>query len=96
MGLDRRAPSLEANFALRTLVGADQFYNGMSANDSRLVARAIRVLKDGPARTPSLREVESADAVFVLGEDLTNTAPRLDLAVKQSVRPETDRACGCA
>ena len=86
IGIGSPRASLEANFALRTLVGADRFYNGMSANDSRLVASAIRILKDGPARTPSLREVESADAVFVLGEDLTNTAPLLDLAVKQSVR----------
>ena len=86
IGIGSPRASLEANFALRTLVGPDRFYNGMSANDSRLVASAIRILKDGPARTPSLREVESADAVFVLGEDLTNTAPLLDLAVKQSVR----------
>ena len=86
IGIGSPRASLEANFALRTLVGEDRFYNGMSANDSRLVASAIRILNDGPARTPSLREVESADAVFVLGEDLTNTAPRLDLAVRQSVR----------
>lgn len=86
IGIGSPRASLEANFALRTLVGADRFYNGMSANDSRLVASAIRILNDGPARTPSLREVESADAVFVLGEDLTNTAPLMDLAVKQSVR----------
>ncbi|MDE0184237.1 MAG: NADH-quinone oxidoreductase subunit NuoG [Candidatus Poribacteria bacterium] len=86
IGIGSPRASLEANFALRTLVGADRFYNGMSADDSRLVASAIRILQEGPARTPTLREVESADAVFVLGEDLTNTAPRLDLAVKQSVR----------
>ena len=29
-----------------------------------------------------------ADAVFILGEDLTNTAPMLALAVRQSVRQQ--------
>ena len=86
IGIGSPRASLEANFALRTLVGADRFYNGMSANDSRLVSSATQILQEGPARTPSLRDVESADAVFVLGEDLTNTAPLLDLAVRQSVR----------
>src|SRR5208337_3933060 len=43
-------------------------------------------LKDGPARSPSLREVGSADAVFVLGEDVTNSAPLLALALRRSVR----------
>lgn len=35
-----------------------------------------------------MREVEQADAVFILGEDLTNTAPMLALAVRQSVRQQ--------
>jgi len=42
-------------------------------------------MKEGP-RTPSLREVAAADAVFILGEDVTNTAPLLGLSLRQSVR----------
>ena len=91
IGIGSPRASLEANFALRTLVGPDHFYNGMSANDSDLVATAIQILQTGPARTPSLHEVELADAVFVLGEDLTNTAPMLDLALRQSVRQQPIR-----
>jgi NADH-quinone oxidoreductase subunit G len=79
-----RAP-LEANFALRTLVGPEHFYLGISERDSRLITTALKILKGGPARSPSLHDVELADAVLVLGEDLTNVAPRLALALRRSV-----------
>ena len=46
----------------------------------------------------SPRELERADAVLVLGEDLTNTAPMLDLAVRTWLRlrptPEEERNHG--
>src|SRR5258708_24355143 len=46
----------------------------------------IRILREGPARSPSLEDVEHSDAVFVLGEDLTNVAPIMALRLRQSVR----------
>ena len=39
-------------------------------------------------RTPTLREIEECDAVFILGEDVTNVAPRIALALRQSVRQQ--------
>jgi NADH-quinone oxidoreductase subunit G len=48
----------------------------------------LDILQHGPARTPSLHDVEQADAVLVLGEDLTQAAPILALAVRQSVRQQ--------
>ena len=48
----------------------------------------IEILRRGPMRTPTLREIEECDAVFILGEDLTNVAPRMALAVRQSVRQQ--------
>jgi NADH-quinone oxidoreductase subunit G len=36
--------------------------------------------------TPSLTEVEEYDAVLILGEDVTNHAPRLALSVRQATR----------
>ena len=86
IGIGSPRASLEANFALRTLVGARNFFSGMSAGEDYLVARMLRALRGPGVRTPSLREVESADAVLVLGEDLTQTAPRLALAVRQAAR----------
>jgi NADH-quinone oxidoreductase subunit G len=86
LGIGSPRASLEANFALRALVGAENFYTGMSERDSRLVSLALRILREGPARSPSLRDVEMSDAVLVLGEDVTNTAPMLALALRQSAR----------
>ena len=46
----------------------------------------LRILREGPARSPSLSEIEHSDAVFVLGEDVTNVAPIMALKLRQSVR----------
>lgn len=88
IGIGSPRASLEANFALRTLVGPEHFYNGMSDEESRRVSLMLDILRTGPARTPSMRETESCDAVLVLGEDVTNTAPRLALSLRQSVRQQ--------
>ena len=86
IGIGSPRASLEANFALRALVGPDRFHLGMAEEEARLIARILEILRIGPARTPSLHDVEAADAVFVLGEDVTNTAPMLALALRQAVR----------
>lgn len=91
IGIGSPRASIEANFALRTLVGPDQFYLGLSERNSRLLASILDILKKGPARTPSLHEVELADAVLVLDEDVANTAPRLGLALRQAVRRQPEK-----
>jgi NADH-quinone oxidoreductase subunit G len=88
IGVGSPRASLEANFALRTLVGPDHFHCGMSDSEVSLVGQMIEILRHGPMRTPTLREIEESDAVFILGEDLTNVAPRMALAVRQSVRQQ--------
>jgi NADH-quinone oxidoreductase subunit G len=85
IGIGSPRASLEANFALRTLVGPDRFYSGLSENELELMSMIIDVLQKGPARSASLQEVESCDAIVVLGEDPVNTAPMIDLALRQSV-----------
>ncbi len=86
IGIGSPRAMLESNFALRALVGKDNFYSGMSDKDHTLVSLIIDILQKGPARTPSLHDVELSDAVLVLGEDVSNTAPLLDLAIRQAVR----------
>lgn len=86
IGIGSPRASIESNYALKALVGADNFYHGVSVDEHNLAELVIKVLKEGPCRTPSMREVEKADAVFILGEDLTNTAPMMALAVRQAVR----------
>jgi NADH-quinone oxidoreductase subunit G len=88
IGIGSPRASLESNFALRSLVGENRFYAGIPATESGLLKLMLDVLRNGPARTPSLHEVESADAVFILGEDVTNVAPRMALSLRQSVRQQ--------
>ena len=88
IGIGSPRASLESNFALRSLVGPDRFFNGMSDETSRLVSLMAEILLQGPARSPSLREIEQSDAVLVLGEDVNNVAPRVALALRQSVRQQ--------
>lgn len=86
IGIGSPRASLQSNFALKALVGADNFYHGVSVDEHNLADLVVKILKDGPVRTPSMREVEKADAVLILGEDLTNTAPMMALAVRQAAR----------
>ncbi len=89
LGIGSPRASLEANFALRALVGPERFSTGMAAGEADRVTRMLEVLRTTPARTPSMREAEGYDAVLVLGEDVTNTAPRLALSLRQSARQQT-------
>ncbi|MEJ2367293.1 MAG: NADH-quinone oxidoreductase subunit NuoG [Acidobacteriota bacterium] len=86
VGIGSPRASIESNFMLRILVGKDRFYAGVPAAELGLLHKAASILRNGPARTPSLREVEQCDAVLVLGEDVTNTAPRLALSLRQASR----------
>ena len=86
IGIGSPRASLEANYALRTLVGKDRFFAGVSEREHLLTTIAVDLLKRGPARLPSLAEVTECDAVFLLGEDIPNTAPLLSLNVLQALR----------
>jgi len=88
IGIGSPRASLESNFALRSLVGPDRFFNGMSDESSHLVSVMAEILQQGPARSPSLHEIELSDAVLILGEDVSNVAPRMALALRQSVRQQ--------
>jgi NADH-quinone oxidoreductase subunit G len=89
VGIGSPRASLESNFALRALVGPEHFHDGHASGESALVRRVLDILKAGPLPAATLRGIESADAVLVLGEDATNTAPRVALAVRQSAHGKT-------
>ena len=86
IGIGSPRASLEANFLLRALVGPDRFFAGVADEELQVLSAMIRILREGPARSPSLDDVEHSDAAFVLGEDLTNVAPLMALRLRQSVR----------
>src|SRR5690606_11137438 len=54
--------------------------------DAALLSAVAAVHEHGATRAPSLREAGAADAVLVLGEDVSSTAPRLALAIRQAAR----------
>ncbi|MFP3941843.1 MAG: NADH-quinone oxidoreductase subunit NuoG, partial [Thermoanaerobaculia bacterium] len=85
-GVGSPRASLEANFALRRLVGEERFSTGMGRREHGLVAEALDLLRETPAHRPSLAEVRRADAVLVLGEDPSDTAPVLALAIRRATR----------
>jgi NADH-quinone oxidoreductase subunit G len=89
IGIGSPRASLEANFALRELVGAERFHLGLSASEQELLALIIDILQHGPARAASLKDAEQADAVLILGEDAPDTAPRLALSLRQAVRQKS-------
>jgi NADH-quinone oxidoreductase subunit G len=86
IGIGSPRASLESNFALSTLVGKSNFYHGIPRNEHKLAKKAVSILQSGIAHPPSLKDIEKCDAILVLSEDITNSAPMLALAVRQAVR----------
>jgi NADH-quinone oxidoreductase subunit G len=87
IGIGSPRASLESNYALRRLVGPDRFFLGVSAEEYRALEAAVRILRKGSAPAASLKDTHAADAALVLGEDVTNCAPILALALRRMVRP---------
>jgi len=85
-GIGSPRASLESNFALKSLVGAERFSTGLAAPEHELAQAAVEILRRGPLPTPSLAQVRRSDAVLVLGEDPSDTAPMLALALRQAAR----------
>ncbi len=86
IGIGSPTASLESNFLLKKLVGTDNFYPGVTELNANLVSRVLSIMQTGPAKSASLKDVENCDAVLILGEDVTNTAPMLALAIRQAAR----------
>ncbi len=86
VGIGSPRASLESNFALQSLVGRDNFSNGLSDVDHELLSATTSAYLSGNVATPRLPEVEASDAVFLLGADVTNEVARQDLAIRQAVK----------
>ncbi len=86
LGIGSPRATLESNFALLKFVGKDNFFHGISQKEHRMTKVISEYLQKSSVHTPSLKEIEKADVVLVLGEDLINTAPMIALAVRQAAR----------
>ena len=85
LGIGSPRASVESNFALKALVGDENFSTGVAADEAALDQLMLSIYQAGGARIATTIEAERADAVLVLGEDVSNTAPRMALALRQSV-----------
>jgi NADH-quinone oxidoreductase subunit G len=94
VGIGSPRASLESNFALCSLVGKGNFFNGISKKEQLLTKTVLDFLQNSGIQTPSLKQIEKADAVLVLGEDVTNTAPMMALALRQTVRNVPNETAG--
>lgn len=86
IGIGSPRASLESNYALRELVGAENFYAGVSDVEFGLLNQVLDIYQNRPVNIANIKDIEDSDAVLILGEDLTNTAARLALAVRQSAK----------
>jgi len=86
IGIGSPRASLESNYALSVLVGNENFYHGISNKEKLLTKTVLSFLQDSGIQTPSLKQIEKADAILILGEDLVNTAPMIALAVREASR----------
>lgn len=94
IGIGSPRASLEANFALRTLVGEENFFLGLEDAEHTLLNTIVELMFDGGIHLPTLREVEQADAVLILGEDVTHSAPRVALSLRQAARKASFELAG--
>ena len=88
IGIGSPRASLETNFALKNLVGFNNFSTGLNHQQQALVNKCIEVLSTEGIYNPSMADIESHDAVLVLGEDITQTSSRVALSIRQAAKNE--------
>lgn len=88
IGIGSPRASLETNYALKNLVGFDNFSTGLNHQQQALVEKTIEILSTDGIHNPSLDDIEKHDAVLILGEDITQTSSRVALSVRQAAKNE--------
>jgi NADH-quinone oxidoreductase subunit G len=85
LGIGSARASLESNFALRSFVGPEHFQLGVCDAEAQHLSSALDILRRGPVASATLSEVGRADAVLILGEDVSHVAPLLELGLRRSI-----------
>ncbi|NIH40994.1 MAG: NADH-quinone oxidoreductase subunit NuoG [Buchnera aphidicola (Periphyllus aceris)] len=91
LGIGSSRASIETNFALKELVGRDNFSTGMIDIDHECTQLILKILKKNVFHVPSLKEVEDYDSILVLGEDITQTSSRLALSIRQALKKRSNK-----
>lgn len=76
--------SLETNTALKHLFSSKHFCAGLTQAQMQMLK--INQQLNAQAKIANVKQIEQADLVIVFGEDVTQTAPRIALAIRQAVR----------
>jgi|GEM_PF-218790 len=84
IGIGSARASLEANFYLKNIVGNRNFSVGYNDSEMQAAAQHAQLMQLG--RTPNLAEIETSDFILIVGEDITQTAARMALSVRQALR----------
>lgn len=83
LGIGSSQASLEDNFCLQQLVGPENFCPTLDPQQEDLLSRHMTILQQWPQA--SLAQMEQADAIVILGEDVNNSAPRIALSIRQAL-----------
>ena len=84
IGIGSARASLEANFYLKAMVGAEHFSPGYNDDEMKVAGQHAQLLSAN--NPPSLTEIESSDCILIIAEDISQTAPRMALSVRQALR----------
>ncbi|QJC28322.1 NADH-quinone oxidoreductase subunit NuoG [Enterobacteriaceae endosymbiont of Plateumaris braccata] len=86
IGIGSPRASIESNFALKDLVGEENFSIGILNQEKLQIDLIIKILQSKNIYCPTLTEIENYDAILILGEDISITSPRLALSIRQAIK----------
>ncbi|MXP50878.1 NADH-quinone oxidoreductase subunit NuoG [Pantoea sp. SoEX] len=86
IGIGSARASIESNFALKKLVGNENFSTGDLKNEKICIETVIKILGEGGIYTPSTSEIENYDAILILGEDVSQVGTRIALSIRQAIK----------
>lgn len=78
--------SIESNSALIKMAGQKNFYAGVSDAQIEQLNLLSDIYQQDHLKLLSLEDIEQCDALLLIGEDPTHTAPRLALSIRQMTR----------
>jgi NADH-quinone oxidoreductase subunit G len=85
IGIGSSRASVESNYALQKITGKENFFKGFTDTETNLLDYLLQLMHSGKFDLPSQKQIEQSDAIIIIGEDLTNSAPMLALAVRQAL-----------
>lgn len=84
IGVGSARASMEGNYYLQQLVGSEHFSAGFTSVQMSIAAAHQAVLAKHKA--PSIKDIEQSDFILIIDEDVTQTAGRIALAIRQALR----------